>query len=273
MASVDDMIGGSQQPHDAPGGRPAALPLPVDDYFSAVRREAALFAESLGGANWTAPVPMSDEWTLAGLTRHLGRIHRWAAAIVATGVQQPLPAAPETDADLPAWFVDGADLVASALEGADPLAPCWSFAPPATAGFWVRRMAHETAVHRVDAHDAVGDPTSVDAILAADGVDELFSVAVPRSASKWDESPRLSAVVLLSATDTGHTWRVTDDPQGRHPVARLVDPGHSHGAAATLSGTASDLLLTLWGRRAPATLTHHGDAGAADVLFTGRLTN
>lgn len=52
--------------------------------------------------------------------------------------------------------------------------------------FWIRRMAHETAVHRVDAAQAVGERWRVDPELAADGVAEALELWLG-----W--APRLAA--------------------------------------------------------------------------------
>ncbi|MEV4286740.1 maleylpyruvate isomerase N-terminal domain-containing protein [Nonomuraea bangladeshensis] len=49
--------------------------------------------------------------------------------------------------------------------------------PDQTVGFWIRRMALETVVHRIDAELAAGTPvTPVPDDLAADGVDEILTV-------------------------------------------------------------------------------------------------
>src|SRR4029453_10276847 len=68
-----------------------------------------------------------------------------------------------------------------ALGSTDPATLLWTFHPPdQTAGFWRRRMAQETVVHRVDAESAHGRPRPVPAALAADGVDEgLAGVLAP----------------------------------------------------------------------------------------------
>ena len=43
------------------------------------------------------------------------------------------------------------------LEALDPESPAWNWAPQAKkAGFWHRRMAHETSVHRWDTQMALG---------------------------------------------------------------------------------------------------------------------
>ena len=62
----------------------------------------------------------------------------------------------------------------------DPERPVYSFSPAhRRAGFWPRRMAHETTVHRVDAEQAAGRPVApVPAALAVDGIDEVFGVFV-----------------------------------------------------------------------------------------------
>ncbi|WP_051208053.1 maleylpyruvate isomerase family mycothiol-dependent enzyme [Propionicicella superfundia] len=253
-------------------GPPSALPLAAPDHLASLAAEAAAFSQALAGEPWELRVPMSADWTLRDLTRHLGGIHRWGAAVVASGREEPRPEEAVDDDALGGWFAEGADLLVAALAQADPQSPCWTFGPEQTVAFWFRRQANETAVHRVDAQDAIGAAGSIAPLRAADAVDELFSVSVPRAASRWDASPRLPAPVLLSATDTGHAWLLVDDPARRLPAARLVT-GVVPEAAAVLSGTASDLLLALWRRRPPSILGHEGDAAVSDLLFSGRLTN
>ena len=41
-------------------------------------------AELAAGADLTRPVPTCPDWTMRQLITHVGRAHRWAAAIVAT---------------------------------------------------------------------------------------------------------------------------------------------------------------------------------------------
>ena len=66
--------------------------------------------------------------------------------------------------------------------------PVWAFGEQRPAGFWARRMTHETTVHRVDAQltvpggdgPAAGGQPVIAADVAADGIDEwLTSVAAP----------------------------------------------------------------------------------------------
>jgi uncharacterized protein (TIGR03083 family) len=53
------------------------------------------------------------------------------------------------------------------------------YAPDETVGFWIRQMAHETVIHRIDAELGTGQPVApVPAELALDGIDELRSCIV-----------------------------------------------------------------------------------------------
>jgi uncharacterized protein (TIGR03083 family) len=131
-----------------------------------------------------------------------------------------------------------------ALEPAEPVSSWWK--ADQTAGFWQRRMAHETAVHRWDAQLAHGSPEPVDADLASDGIDENFEVMVP-SRRRWAEHPRQGSgeTYHFHRADGPGEWLVRFTPEG--PV---VTREHAKGDAA-VRGTASDLFLFLW-RRLPA---------------------
>src|ERR1019366_6282326 len=120
------------------------------------------------------PIPTCPEWTLRQLVTHVGRAHRWAAEITRRRSDAIIPFREVPDGKLPddraeqrAWLNAGA--VGEA--GSDLV---WSFTGPAPAGFWIRRMAHETLVHRADAQLAAGaEPEPViEAEIAADAIDE-----------------------------------------------------------------------------------------------------
>ncbi len=69
----------------------------------------------------------------------------------------------------------------------DPAEPSGTwYGPDQTVGFWIRRMAQETVIHRIDAelgaHEQVA-PVADD--LAADGIDELLRVFVGYGVSEW----------------------------------------------------------------------------------------
>ena len=69
----------------------------------------------------------------------------------------------------------------------DEAALTW-FGPEQTVGFWIRRMAQETVVHRMDAQLAAGEPvTPAPDDLAIDGVDEVLNRFVEYGAAQWPE--------------------------------------------------------------------------------------
>ena len=136
----------------------------------------------------------------------------------------------------------------------------YSFAPDhQRAGFWPRRMAHETAVHRVDAEQAVGAAVgAIEPAFGVDGIDEILTIFVPALGA--DRSPGDGRTVHLHSTDAEGEWLIRFDPD-RIDVAT----GHAKGDAA-VRGPAGDLLLWLWGRRPLDGLEVFGDPGAADAL-------
>ena len=180
-------------------------------YLAAVAAEggrlAAVPVDALDRA-----VPSCPGWSVGELIGHVGRVHRWAAAHLAEAPDKPTaprptpPAGPEV---LP-WYRESLDLLLAELDRHDPDEPAHSFAGPVTAGFWARRQAHELAVHRWDAQDAI-DPGATDPIpapLAADGVDEWLHLFVPRFLAMRDApipEDLVGATLHLHGTDEDQT--------------------------------------------------------------------
>src|SRR5215469_17375541 len=149
-------------------------------YAAEIEASTAGLAEILADYDLSLPIPTCPEWTLRQLVTHVGRAHRWAAEITRTRSDVFIPFREVPDGKLPdgsaeqqAWLRAGAARIVDAVReaGSDIV---WSFAGPAPAGFWIRRMAHETLVHRADAQLAAGakpEPV-IDAEIAADAIDE-----------------------------------------------------------------------------------------------------
>ena len=234
--------------------------------FGVLAQELELRATP-SGADLDAPVPWIPEWRARDLVGHLGTVHRWATAIVRAGHTEPPPPEarqePPTD-DLLDWYADGLAGLVTALRDTPPTAPSWHMSPAAekVAASWARRQAHELTVHRMDLEAAAGVPHArVATDLAEDGVDELLGIVVPR----WAHTEPLTtaeATVAVTATDTGRTWSVRID-RGRVSVT----PERRGTEDARLSGTATQLLLRLWGR--PADVAVEGDP-AAEASLRGR---
>ncbi|MFC9326065.1 maleylpyruvate isomerase family mycothiol-dependent enzyme [Kitasatospora sp. NPDC057015] len=230
------------------------------DYISALRRDSARLAAAAAEGGLTAAVPSCPEWTVADLVWHTGVVHRFWWLVASGGIAGPeehsAPPRPSDD-ELIGWFSAGAERCAATLEQLDPTAPRWSWADRRDGGFIQRRMAQETAVHTWDAENAAGRDEPVERTLAVDGVDELLAHFLPST----PPAGLAEAGLHLHATDGeggegGGEWTL-----------RAVDGawrvGREHGkGAAAVRGTASDLLLLLWGRRPAERLEVFGDRDA-----------
>jgi hypothetical protein len=119
-------------------------------------------------------------------------------------------------------------------------------------------MAHETAVHRVDAEWATDVATPVDAELAADGIDEILVLML---AGDWSEDPDEAARgqrVSISADE--RSWTVTID----RGAVGVADGGGT--GDASVEGHPSDVLLWLWGRAPDERVARSGEDEALRVL-------
>ncbi len=155
--------------------------LTPEDYQRSLERDAAAFVDLIATADLDRPVPCCPGWTMLDLGRHVGSVHRWARETVRTGRPGDEPDGPDAQAELVDWLTEGAALLLDTLRSTDPALPVWTFGPPPrVAAFWSRRQAHETAIHLVDARQALGLPVQLDPTLATDGVDEVATMFFPR---------------------------------------------------------------------------------------------
>jgi uncharacterized protein (TIGR03083 family) len=235
------------------------------EWATIVEREGAALADA-AERDLQAAVPAAPGWDVAELLRHTGLVHVRTSVILRTGTMERPSRKngllPDPPADgLLEWYRAGlAELVRDLGRVDDPERPVYSFAPAhQRAGFWPRRMAHETAIHRVDAQQAVGAPVDpLDGAFAVDGLDELLTIFVPTFAA--DRSPGDGRTVHLHATDAEGEWLIRFEPE-----TVVVEVGHAKGDAA-VRGPAGELLLWLWGRRPLADLEVFGDPAAAEAL-------
>jgi len=220
--------------------------LTSQEYIAALRREGGALAH-VARQDPTRPVPYYPGWSIADLLAHTGAVHRWVLGIVRSRATESMPREPHADRDpvrLLAWFEEGLATLAGELGGTDPSETVWSFGADQTVGFWQRRMAHETAIHRWDAQSAFGDPQPVERRLAATGIPESLAIHVVRPvrgtavgghgesvALRCDDAPDHWLVVLLLGE------------------VRVEEGGTS--ATANVAATASDLWLFVTGRPAP----------------------
>lgn len=239
-----------------------------DEHLALLEPDIAAFAAAVATGPADATIAGCPGWTLVDLARHLGEVHRWALEAVLTGQRpvldvaaDPAPADPTALAD---WVRAGGSRLLDALRDLDPEAPTWHpFPAPRVAGLWPRRQAQEASVHRWDAENAIGQATSIDAELAADGVDEYFTAMLPRLISR-EKLAAPTSVLGVSAVDTGHQW-VVGVRDGRLEVLADAEP------EAELAGIAEHVLLRLWGRAVPdgAIVVSGVPAVAAEWLALG----
>jgi uncharacterized protein (TIGR03083 family) len=244
-------------------------------YLDALSAQSALFAEALVGAELHQQVPTCPEWTLWQLVEHVGQVHRGVTAIVTRRLTAPpdpgelkVAVAPEDPDGLGTWLREGAGELVDAMGVAGPQTPVWSWVDDHSVGFWARRMAHETAVHRADVELALGGEFALEADLAADAISEWLGLL--SSTKAVEVRPELAAlrgegqILHLHSTDPGlgeaGEWIVRRTPSG--PV---WEHGHAKGDVA-VRGAVVDLLLVLRRRIPPAEapISVLGDASVLD---------
>ncbi|SCE75802.1 TIGR03083 family protein [Micromonospora viridifaciens] len=243
-----------------------------DFWIGALRTEGPTFAAAVAEAPPETPVLSCPGWTVTDLAHHLAGMYVWARTVLTAGtttrpVREEVP--PPAGLHPAEWYRQEYDQLMALFEGLDPEAPAWNFAPqPKKAGFWPRRAAHETAVHRWDAQLAIGAGEPIEAKLAADGVSEVLDTWLP--AGRRIQPGQWHGVVQLTATDAAQEWylRLRGEGVALLDTATILDHD-DHRARAQVSGTASDLLLALMGRISFDALGVAGDRRLLDGLRVG----
>lgn len=252
--------------------------LPAELYYAEIEASTATLAAVVDSTDPSLAIPACPDWTLRQLATHLGRAQRWAGQIVSARSAELIEFRAVPDGRLPddqaargRWLTAGAARLTAALrEAGDDLV--WAFGSMLPAGFWARRMSHESMVHCADAQLAAGDEVAMTAELAADAVDEWLCVMSGPDLGQPDRREAILApgrTLHVHATDPelggAGEWLVTHSSDGVR-----VTSGHGSGDVA-LSGPATDLLLVLLGRK-PATeepVRIFGDHDLLDAWLAG----
>jgi uncharacterized protein (TIGR03083 family) len=224
-------------------------------------------ATAIEGADPGTPVPTAPGWTLVELSGHVGYAFRWMTTIVATRATAPVRRrdtrgrrAPDDPAQLPAWLREGATELVDATRSAGPSTPVWTWAGgPQPAQWWLQRMLYELVVHVADAAFALGEPVTVDASLAAAGIDEWLTI-LPFVQEDMVEALPPGRSMHLHALDGGE-WLLRGAADGL-----TWERGHVKADVA-VRGDAGSLYLLL-NRRLPAddpAMEIHGDRPTLDT--------
>jgi uncharacterized protein (TIGR03083 family) len=231
------------------------------DYCTEILAQTEQLVREVAGADHAARVPGCPDWELGMLVRHIAAGHRWAAEIVRTGT-------PLDDRELRVlapgpidWsaLVPGARALADTLRAAGPDAACWTPFDLGGSGFWARRFAFETLVHRLDATQAAGLPVTVGPEVAAAALDEWCDLdAHPFHFEVRPRKKELLGPGRTVALEAG-SERWFGDLTGDLIVWRHSD----EEAAVTVRGSVVDLLLFVYGR--PHEVSVRGDRALLEL--------
>ena len=233
----------------------------LDADFTRLRAVAA-------ATHLTARVPSCPEWTVADLVRHVAAVYLHKVECMRLGgPPDPWPPA-GLDEEEPLSLLDRSFAALSAEFAArtpESHAFTW-YEPDQTVGFWVRRMAQETVIHRVDAELGAGAPVAdIPTDLAHDGIDEFLVAFVAYGAKTWPDE----YADTLAAAD-GRAVRIeTDDTAWLvRPTTESVEVRVSDvdAAAAVVRGAPADVLLWAWNRIGDDRVTISGAIDAVAYL-------
>ncbi|MGH9271435.1 MAG: maleylpyruvate isomerase family mycothiol-dependent enzyme [Ilumatobacteraceae bacterium] len=226
-----------------------------DQYLDSLRAESAALLAAAHRAGRDAAVPGCPGWTTEDLVWHIGEVHDFWGTVVAERMTDPRsyqePERPTGSEEVRQFAEASAARLIDALERTDVSTPVWTWTSRQDVGFVRRRMAHETAVHRVDAERAAGGEHRLDPALAADGIDEFLAHFRLRVG---DDAPTVDGSVHLHCTDVEGEWVVRDD---------VVTREHAKGDAA-IRGSAHDVLMVLWRRQPLDSVDVVGDGAVAE---------
>jgi uncharacterized protein (TIGR03083 family) len=243
------------------------MTLDLNGYLAVLESEAKALAAAAEEAGLEAPVPTCPGWTVNDLVLHIGEVHRWATAVVASKAIKLGDVPSDSRGPLPepagtiGWFCDGAVTLRDTLADADPSIEYAAFlTDPASPRllFWARRQTLETTMHRVDAESAVGRCTPLSPDIAIDGIDEFLTGFIPRSRTPLRaDTPHC---LQIAPTYSDQRWTVSISSELPETVRRATD------SDCIVSGSASDIYLALWNRGSLDPLDIAGDRTAIDLL-------
>jgi uncharacterized protein (TIGR03083 family) len=247
--------------------RATLVSMDAHDLLVRLRAESAHIAAFAADRDLDAPVPPCPGMTAGAVIQHLGSVHRRVTGWVRD--QSP----PDTwereprDGDVVSWFHEGAAELYDELARHDPDAACATWSPDDhTAAFWWRRMAHETAVHRVDVELAYGPAGPIGEAFAADGVDEVLTLYLAHRLAGgmpgWRPKTAYAGSGEVVGVSAGRRlWRVALLPEAPEVTQELPDD-----ADAVVIGEPDAVYLWLWGRRGDDAIRVCGDPAAAAAL-------
>lgn len=234
-------------------------------FLKCLQADSARLAE-VGRMGLDASVPACPGWTVETVLRHTAQVYLHKVEILRLGARpEPWPPPGLEQRDALELYDDATARVIAALAEVGTDRPTWTFSPDdKTSGFWYRRMAQETTVHRADAEQAHGVLTPIDRELALDGIDEILMLML--GGPWWEEGDTAHPVdAAVRVTADGRAWTAKLDA-----TTATVTEDADGDVAAEIFGDASAVLLWLWGRLDDDAVQIVGDVAVARA-FRNRL--
>lgn len=193
------------------------------------------------------PVPSCPAWTGGDLVRHVTEVYLHKTETMRRG-EWPRPWPPALSGAPLDELDDAYRQLVGELTSRKPTEPALTwYQPDQTVGFWLRRMAQETVIHRLDAELAAGvEHAVIPTDLADDGIDELLvcflaDVAAEAPEELGEHLTECDGRTVQIATENGG-WQLQ-----MGPTDIVVERGH-FDAEAGVSGEAGAVLRWLWRR-------------------------
>jgi uncharacterized protein (TIGR03083 family) len=233
-----------------------------------------LLRSAVAKASPAARVPSCPDWSAADLVMHVANVYLHKTECMRQGVF-PENWTEHKDSRDPLGELQAAYEGLERQFGGHPpdtYAPTWN-AGDQTVGFWIRRMAQETVIHRVDAELAAGVPLSpIPDDIAIDGIDELLTLFLANGSVRWRDylgdlfkAPDERPVVVYTAN--GQAWKVIAKPGQLFTENSTPD---AYGDL-TVAGPPVPLLLWLWNRAPDSAVTLSGDPDLLDQFHAFRV--
>jgi uncharacterized protein (TIGR03083 family) len=214
-------------------------------------------------------VPGCPGLTLGETARHVGSLYRMVWQWLRNGQRPEIwQQAPNSGQELADYVRSGAAPLLAELGAHQPDEPCptWWQAEQ-NYGFWRRRMAHESTVHRFDVQGAAGmEPDAIPDDIALDGIDEVLTLWYLHRLELLGVSGTRDQVVSVQAG--GLEWLAGAGTE-RTTTRRPGDPADDglDTVDATVTGSPMQVYLWLWGRRPDRAVEMDGHQDAIAQLW------
>jgi uncharacterized protein (TIGR03083 family) len=213
------------------------------------------------------PVPTCPGWIGEDLVRHVTEVYLHKTETMRQGAW-PAPWPPSLPGEPIAVLDDAYRQLVGELTTRKPRdhALTW-YGPDQTVGFWLRRMAQETVIHRVDAEAAAGvahAPIPTD--LAEDGIDEVLVCFLAYASAEYPDElgehlAECDGRTVQIATE-GAGWQVQLGPE-----EITVERGESDPEAGVF-GPADAVLRWVWRRAGDDAVQLDGNRWVINKLRT-----